>query len=67
MLDEADAARLYPAVSAANIAAALARVIRWMEMAGSGLKIGKPSENDLRIWSQVHALTAPGAQGTRDA
>ena len=55
-LDEADAARLYPAVSAANIAAALSRVVRWMEMAGQGVKAGKPSDSDMRIWSEAHGM-----------
>jgi len=55
-LDEQDMARLVPAVSVSNIASALSRVVRWMEMAGQGVKAGKPSESDLRIWGAVHGM-----------
>ena len=37
-------------------AAALSRVVRWMEMAGQGVKAGKPSDSDMRIWSEAHGM-----------
>lgn len=45
--------RVLPAVSAANIHAALARVRGWGQAAGRGQKVAPPSEHDLTVWGDV--------------
>ena len=52
-LDEQDMSRVLPAVSAANIHAALARVRGWGQAAGRGQKVAPPSEHDLTVWGDV--------------
>lgn len=49
-LDEQDDARVLPAVAAANVNAALGRVKGWLEAAGAGGKVGRPSEGDWKMW-----------------
>ena len=52
-LDAADVARLFPGVSAANVADSLRSVQRWMDAAGRGAKVGMPSEGELTVWGEV--------------
>ena len=52
-LDEQDDTRVLPAVSAANIHAALSRVAGWRNAAGNGQKVPLPNERDLAIWGDV--------------
>ena len=61
-LDAADMARLFPGVSAANMADSLRSVQRWMDLAGRGLKTAMPSENELSVWGEVNkAMTEVGS------
>ena len=55
-LDEQDMSRVLPAVSAANIHAALARVVGWRNAAGNGRKMPLPSEQDLATWGDVQRM-----------
>jgi len=55
-LDEQDDARVLPTVSAANIHAALARVLGWRNAAGNGAKIPLPNEHDLSVWGDVQRV-----------
>lgn len=50
-LDEQDMTRIFPAVAAANIRDALARVRQWADLAAAGRKPPHPSDADMRIWS----------------
>ncbi len=47
-LDEQDMSLVLPAVSAANIYAAVSRVNGWMDAAGRGANVMLPSDDDLR-------------------
>ena len=54
-LDEQDESRLIPAVAAANIHAALARVSAWQTAAVRG-KVALPSDADLAVWGDVQRM-----------
>ena len=61
-LDEQDMSLVLPAVSAANIHAAVKRVHHWLDVAGAGHQIPMPSPDDMKILAAVKA-----AQKERDA
>lgn len=48
--------RVLPSVSAANIHAALARVMGWRAAAGNGQKVPLPREADLAVWGDVQRM-----------
>lgn len=62
-LDEADMSRVLPAVAAANIYSALARVMPAMNAAAASGDLNRaPREDDLKVWFEVQQ-----AQQERDA
>ena len=54
-LDEQDMSEVLPAVSAANIHAAVKRIHHWLAVAGAGHNIAMPGPEDLRILTEVQA------------
>ena len=55
-LDEEDMTRVYPAVGAANMRAALQRVQQWADAAAAGRKPAFPSGNELRLWQEAKRI-----------
>lgn len=49
-LDDTDEARLFPALAAANISDAVRAVRAWLDAAGSGRKVEKPSAGVWKLW-----------------
>lgn len=49
-------ARVYPAVAAANIRAALQRVERWSDACAAGQKVAFPDERDLKLYQEARRM-----------
>jgi hypothetical protein len=52
-LDEQDDSRVLPAVTAANLSAAAARIPAWLNSAGQGAKAAQPPASDWAAWKLV--------------